>query len=98
MDKRLFKVAAIFAWAIQGIFMSWIPMPAHAANPDTIRLTVRAGSPAPPMAITDLLASPNLSAAGQISITWTAPQGYSADITGASVSKYFVHYATYSID
>src|SRR6476646_9726821 len=95
---RYLRATAIFAWALQGLLAPWLQTPAYAANPDTIRLSVRTYSNTPPAAVADLLASPNPSIAGQVSLTWTAPQGYSSEITGATVQSYSVHYATYSID
>jgi hypothetical protein len=94
---RFLRVAAIFAWALQGILAPWCTAPVHAASSNTIRLGVRAVSNAPPAAITDLLASPNPLIAGQVSITWTAPQAYS-DIAGQTVASYSVHLATFSVD
>ncbi|OGR90508.1 MAG: hypothetical protein A2992_07485 [Elusimicrobia bacterium RIFCSPLOWO2_01_FULL_59_12] len=75
-------------------------MPAHAANPDTMVFRVRAGSTAPPDAITDLLASPNPGISGQISLTWTAPQGNAGGvpIPNVTVARYTIHAATFSVD
>jgi hypothetical protein len=93
------RAFAVIAWALQGIFASWSP-PAHAANPDTIALTVRAGSSAPPASIADLMASPNPSVPGQISLTWTSPQGNvgGTPLPNLTVASYTVHLATFSVD
>ncbi len=94
---RYLRAIAIIAWALQGLLTPWMQTPAYAANPDTLALQVRAGSTTSPIAVSDLLASPSLSQYDQISLTWTAPQGYS-DIPGAAVENYSIHYATFSVD
>src|SRR5258708_29442375 len=97
---RFLKAAAIFAWALQGILMPWMQTPAYAANPDTVRVSVTPISFVPPDPIADLLASPNLSIPGQISLTWTAPQGNAGGtpIPNVTVASYSVHLATFSVD
>src|SRR5205823_6090255 len=69
-------------------------------NPDTLRLGVTPTSKAPPAAVADLLASANPVVAGQISLTWTAPQGNAGGvpIANVTVSSYAVHIATFSVD
>jgi hypothetical protein len=97
---RLFRAATVITWAIQGLFAPWLQVPVYAANPDTIHLGVTPISTAPPAAITDLLGSTNLSASGQISLSWTAPQGNQGGIPipNQTVASYEVHYATYGVD
>ncbi len=97
---KYLRAFAILAWALQGLLTPWTSTPAYAANPDTFTIGMRATSPKPPAAVVDLLASPNLSVPGQISLTWTAPQGNAGGtpINNLTVENYSVHYATYSID
>lgn len=97
---RYIRAIAILAWALQGVFAPWTSAPAYAANPDTLKIGMRASSPKPPAAIADLLASPNPSIAGQISLTWTAPQGNAGGtpINNLTVATYSVHVATFSVD
>jgi hypothetical protein len=106
MDKRFkhrkpnfLRAFAVVAWALQGMFASWSPV-VHAANPDTMALSIRASSNAPPAAIADLLASPNPSIPGQISLTWSAPQGNAGGtpIANLTVARYTIHLATFSVD
>lgn len=97
---KYLRAFALLAWALQGIFAPWTSAPVYAANPDTLKIGMRASSPKPPAAIADLLASPNPGVAGQISLTWTAPQGNAGGIpiNNLTIASYSIHIATYSID
>jgi hypothetical protein len=96
----LLRAAAVFAWALQGIITPWIQTPAYAANPDTLTIGMRPSSPNSPAAIADLLASPTPGVPGEISLTWTAPQGNAGGtpINNLTVGKYSLHYATFSVN
>ena len=80
--------------------MPWLDRPAFAATSNTMRVGVTPTSQAPPDRVADLLASPNLAIEGQISLTWTAPQGNAGGvpINNQAVDHYIVRYATFSID
>jgi hypothetical protein len=94
------RAIAILAWALQGVFAPWAAPPVYAANPDTFTIGMRATSPKPPAAVADLLASPNPAISGQVSISWTAPQGNAGGtpINNLTVASYSVHVATFSVD
>src|SRR5882762_1631678 len=66
---------------------------------DTITIGVMPVSNTPPAAVTDLLASANPVVQGQISLTWTAPQGNvgGVPVNNQSVAAYSIHYATFSV-
>jgi hypothetical protein len=72
---------------------------AHAQNPDTFVASVIPVSAKPPAAVADLLASANPGIQGQISLTWTAPQGNAGGtpINNQTVGRYTIAYATFSI-
>src|SRR5258706_14878821 len=95
---RLFRRALALGIFLQGIYASsWTPM--ARASPDIIRLAVSATSNQPPAAVADLLASPSLVTQGQISLTWTAPQGNAGNFPMPNwpVGSYAVRYATFSV-
>ncbi len=95
---RFLRAALSGTVLLQGIFASWMAAPLSAL--DTIQLSVIATSNKPPAAITDLLASANPVVAGQISLTWTAPQGNvgGTPMLNWPVAAYSIHYATFSVD
>src|SRR5690349_9672368 len=80
-------------WAAIGILLS------HDVVADTITIGVTPVSNAPPAAIADLLASANPVVQGQVSLTWTAPQGNAGGvpINNQAVAAYSLHYATFSV-
>jgi hypothetical protein len=84
---------------LQVSFAFWSPPPVQASTTDTIRVGVRPVSNAPPGAVTDLLASANPVIQGQISLSWTAPQGNAGGvpIANQTVASYTVRYATFSV-
>jgi len=105
MDKSLTHRIARFLRAalsgtvlLQGIFASWMPVPLRAA--DTMNVGVIPTSTQPPASITDLLASANPVVEGQISLSWTAPQGNVGGhpMPNWPVAAYIVQYATFSVD
>jgi len=72
-------------------------VPLHAV--DTMQISVTATSIAPPAAVADLLASANPVVEGQISLSWTAPQGNVGGhpLMNWPVASYTLHYATFSV-
>jgi hypothetical protein len=85
---------------LQGVGLPWGVRPAAAAsNPDTIQLGITPTDTVAPAAVTDLLASANPSVEGQVSLTWTAPQGNAGGtpIPNWPVASYVIHYATFSV-
>lgn len=73
--------------------------PAYADNPDAVVLGFIPVSSTPPDSIVDLMASANPSVIGQVSLTWTAPQGNAGGtpLKNQPVLAYSVRYATFSI-
>src|ERR1700749_4718848 len=96
---RWLRAALTSAFWLQGTFAFWSPPPVRAQNPDTLVASVIPISPKTPAAVTDLLASANPSIQGQISLTWTAPQGNAGGtpINNQTVAQYTIGYATFSI-
>lgn len=86
------------------LWLQGTSMPAGApwvreASADTIGVGVTPISFTSPAAVTDLLASGNPAVEGQISLTWTAPQGNAGGvpINNQTVAAYTVRYATFSV-
>src|SRR5215467_6535163 len=89
------------AWivAFHGSLTPWAIGPLYAQTTDTMLLGITPVSSAPPAVITDLMASANPVVPGQISLTWTAPQGNAGGvpINNQPVAAYSIHYATFSV-
>jgi hypothetical protein len=96
---RGLRVALTGVFWLQGTFGILSPSDVHAQNPDTMVVSFRPASTAPPAAVTDLLASANPSVQGQIATSWTSPQGNvgGVPINNQTVASYTVYYATFSI-
>ena len=97
--NRWLRAALISGFWLQGTFAFWSP-PVHGQNPDSIKVGMQPISTKPPGAVTDLLASANPAVQGQISVSWTAPQGNAGGtpINNQTVASYAVGYATFSVD
>jgi hypothetical protein len=97
---RLGRVMLALGLTLQGIVTPWGVTPAFANNPDSISIGVRPVSTAPPAAVADLSAAANPVIPGQVSLTWTAPQGNVGGypIPNQPVASYTIQYATFSID
>jgi hypothetical protein len=96
---RWLRIAVSGAFVFHSFLGPWGVERAFAQNSDRIMLGVTPTSGKPPGAITDLLASPNLSAQGQIALSWTAPQGNAGGtpIPNWTVASYSIQYATFSV-
>jgi len=97
---RWLRVLLVGGLILQGSSMPWQDSSAYAANSDSIVIGVFPVSNKPPGDITDLVASANLAVEGQISLSWTAPQGNAGGqpIPNQTVAGYVIHYATFSVD
>jgi hypothetical protein len=96
---RWLRFAAVWALLSHDAVAPWMALPLYAQNPDGITIGVTPLSPAAPDAVTDLLASANPVVQGQISLSWTAPQGNAGGvpINNQTVAAYSIHYATFSV-
>ena len=97
---RWLRVALTSAFWLQGTFAFWSPPDIHAQSSDAMIASVKPVSTKPPAAVTDLLASGNPAIQGQISVSWTAPQGNAGGtpVSNLTVASYTVAYATYSVN
>lgn len=97
--RRWLRLALCFGLVSQGTLSPPGIRPASAAQSDTIAIGVTPGSSAPPASISDLLASANPSIPGQVSLTWTAPQGNvgGVPLNNQSVLAYTIRYSTVSV-
>ncbi len=93
------RIATVWAVAFHGFVFPWATNPLYAKNPDTFGISLQPISSAPPGAIADLVASANPAIEGQISLSWTAPQGNAGGVPIANqpVVAYQVRYATFSV-
>jgi hypothetical protein len=96
---RWLRLAVGGAFVFHGMSLPGMVAPLYAQNSDTITLTVSPKSNVPPAAVADLLASANPAVQGQISLTWTAPQGNvgGTPIPNLAVASYSIRYATFSV-
>ena len=96
---RRLRLAVAWAVAFHGSLAPWATGTLYAQTTDTFLVGVTPISNALPAAVTDLLASANPAVQGQISLTWTAPQGNAGGvpINNQTVAAYSIHYATFSV-